>query len=413
MRKAVIVSPHFPPSAMVAGHRARHLAKHLPAYGWQPIVLRLDEHCSTDPVDPALAQLVSADLRQIRIPALPAGLMRRLGVGDVGLRTYPYLKRALDRLIAAERPDAILITGFPFYPMMLAPHLKRMGLPVVLDFQDPWVSAYGATRPRWTKEGIAHRFAVALEPKAVAAADFITSVSDRQNAEMAARYPWLDAARMAGIPIGGDPADYQALAGHGGVPFDPAFINIIYVGAFWPRAEPAVRALFRAMARLRAAHPNLVQRLRFHFIGTGQAPLVPLIEQEGVDDMVREIPARLPFLEALGAMSRADGILMFGSDEPHYTPSKIYSVLMAGRPYLSLFHQHSSANTVLDAAGGGLVFRFDSHAALVAQDQALADGLHTLATAPQKLGAIDPSAYAGYTAHAVAGRFAKIFDGLK
>ncbi len=35
----VIVSPYFPPSSLAGVHRARHLAKHLPSFGWHPIVV--------------------------------------------------------------------------------------------------------------------------------------------------------------------------------------------------------------------------------------------------------------------------------------------------------------------------------------------------------------------------------------
>ena len=44
-----------------------------------------------------------------------------------------------------ERPvGVVLITGSPYYPMLFAGVVKRrFGVPVVLDFQDPWVSAWG------------------------------------------------------------------------------------------------------------------------------------------------------------------------------------------------------------------------------------------------------------------------------
>ena len=43
LREMVLVSPYFPPSTLAGVHRARHLAKHLPAWGWKPIVLCVDE----------------------------------------------------------------------------------------------------------------------------------------------------------------------------------------------------------------------------------------------------------------------------------------------------------------------------------------------------------------------------------
>jgi hypothetical protein len=59
-RVAVIVSPFFPPSTLAGVHRARHLAKHLPAAGWQPIVLCVDEAGHEERLDPALAALFRA-----------------------------------------------------------------------------------------------------------------------------------------------------------------------------------------------------------------------------------------------------------------------------------------------------------------------------------------------------------------
>src|SRR5262249_15126890 len=134
-----------------------------------------------------------------------------------------------------------LITGAPFYPMLLTPEIKRrFGVPVVLDFQDPWVSAWGSARPMLSKAGLSHALATWLEPRAVRSAAFVTSVSDTQNAEMLARYPLLDARRVAGIPIGGDRDDFEAL--RAAPPADaedelePGKIHLSYVGTFLPRS---------------------------------------------------------------------------------------------------------------------------------------------------------------------------------
>jgi hypothetical protein len=103
---------------------------------------------------------------------------------------------------------------------------------------------------------------------------------------------------------------------------------------------------------------------------------------------------------------------MLGSDEPHYTASKIYPALMSGRPFLSLFHRASSAHAILRAAGGGRAFAFATPEELAALEAPLAEGLRTLAAAPESLGHVDPSAYAAYEARAIACRFGAIFDRL-
>jgi hypothetical protein len=419
-RTAIILSPYFPPSTLAGVHRARHLARRLPAHGWRPIVIRADERLYAEPGDPALAELVPSDLEQVRAGALPAGLTRLVGIGDIGLRALPHLAKALAGTIARERPEAVLITGSPFYPMRLAPWLRRrFGVPVILDFQDPWVSAHGATWPFGSKAWAAHRLAAALEPGAVRAASWVTSVSEIQNREMAARYPWLDATRMSAIPIGGDGADFAALRAGAPAPglIDPDRINFSYVGTFLPRAEPLARRLFEALALLRGRNPALAGRLRFNFIGTSNQPdgvggarIRPLAEAAGVADLVAETPRRVPYLDALGVLAHSQALLLIGSDEPHYTASKIYPALLSGRPWLSLFHQASSAHAILQSAGGGLAHAFADPAGLEALTPALADALERLATAPETLGAASPDAIAPYTADAVAGRFAEVFD---
>ncbi|PTM41744.1 glycosyl transferase family 4 [Bosea sp. 124] len=417
-----ILSPHFPPATLAGVHRARHLARHLPAFGWQPVIIRADESTYTEPLDPTLAALVPSNLRQIRTGALPSGLMRQVGIGDIGLRAYQPLAAALTRLAQAERIDAVLITGSPFYPMLMARMVQtRLALPVILDFQDPWISAEGALRPRWSKGGLAHRLALALEPRAVRHASFVTSVSDRQNSEMAQRYPWLDRSRMAAIPIGGDPADFEMLRANPPVNLqvrlDPDRINLSYVGTFLPRAGALVRALFAGLRLLCEREPALANRIRLNFVGTSNQPsgagahlVTPLAAQEGVATLVQETPQRVPYLEALSLLAQSNGLLMIGSDEPHYTASKIYPNLMAKRPFLSLFHDASSAHAILSAAGGGSAFSFSTLQDLPGLTPAIADTLRAMALQPERFGASDPAVYEPYTARNLAGQFAAVLD---
>jgi hypothetical protein len=266
---------------------------------------------------------------------------------------------------------------------------------------------------------VAHRLASLLEPAALRRADFITSVSEIQNEEMAARYPWLDRTRMAALPIGGDPEDFDllrrvpssstlALGGDG-------CVELSYVGSYWPAAEMPVRAFLRGLARLRAIDPEAAGKLRVNFVGTGatfgaRPQVTPLAQEAGVADLVREYPQRVPYLDALAVQAQSDGIVLIGSDEPHYTASKIYTSLMSGRPYLSLYHSASSSDAVLREAGGGVSLNFSSPEELLGMDNVIAEGLRRLAFSPHSLGRINRSAYAPYEARTIAARFAAIFD---
>lgn len=423
-RTAIIVSPYFPPASLAGVHRARLLAKHLPACGWDPVVVCVDARHYAQSLDPALAALVPPSVETAKVGALPAGLSRAIGVGDIGLRAWGALAAAATRLVRARPAPVALITGSPFYPMLMAGRLRAAGAPVVLDFQDPWVSAWGAAQPRRSKAGLSHRLARLLEPRALGGASFVTSVSQTQNRQMAERYRWLDPSRMAAIPIGGDPDDFDAVratdAGRRDDLLDPGAINLSFVGAFMPRSGPVAEVLFRALRRLRSEEPELANRIRLNFVGTSNQPddhslfqALPLARRHGVADCVREFPARVPYLEALGALARSDGVLLIGSDEPHYTASKIYPALMCGRPWLSLFHRDSSAHAILRAAGGGVALSFATQADLEAVETDVAGALRRIARAPHSLGRPDAAAWKDFHARSVAEHYAAIFERLR
>jgi hypothetical protein len=421
-KSAIIVSLNFPPSNIASVHRARHIANWIQEFGWNTIVCAVRDKYLKEESDHQLSLLVKSHVKIHHIDAIPLKYTSPLGVGDLGIRAFLSVRKELEILSLARRYDIVLITGWPFYHMLSARFIvERLGLPVILDFQDPWVSADGARQPRWSKGGLTHRLAVALEPRALRHASFITSVSDIQNDEMGERYPWLDRERMAAIPIGGDPDDFEALRAHPPqnpqVLLDPAFINLSYVGTFLPRAGSLMKALFAGLRELRERDPQLAAQLRLNFVGTsnqssgeGAHRVMPIAMAEGVGDLVREHPARVPFLEALSLLANSHGLLMIGSDEPHYTASKIYPNLMAKRPFLSIFHKASSAHEILSAAGGGQALAFATEAELAALTPRIAEALHDLATRPEIFGTSDDTVYEPYTARSVARQFAQMFD---
>jgi hypothetical protein len=265
-----------------------------------------------------------------------------------------------------------------------------------------------------------HRLATRFEPRVLRSASFVTSVSDTQNQQMAARYPWLAEARMAAIPIGGDADDFarvrECATASSRPILAPGLFNISYVGTVWPPAHKAVRLVLRALARLREGDPIQASRIRLNFVGTTANPndmtgyqVMPMAQAEGVADAVREIPERIPYLEALSVTARSDAALIIGSDEPHYTASKIYPVLMSGRPYLSLFHRQSSAHAILSAAGGGFAHAFGDD---TDEESLLRELVSSLRALTQDIGRIkpaDPSTYSEFSAAAVARRFADVF----
>jgi hypothetical protein len=57
-------------------------------------------------------------------------------------------------------------------------------------------------------------------------------------------------------------------------------------------------------------------------------------------------------------LDNADAAFILGSTEPHYTPSKIYQGILAGKPILAVLHEKSSAAKVIEGSNAGKVLTF-------------------------------------------------------
>jgi glycosyl transferase family 4 len=370
MRRVLMVSPHFPPDTNAATHRVRLLAPHLPACGWEPTVVTVDPRDYEGRLDRTLADLVPPALRVVHARAWPASMTRRLGLGDLGLRAFTSLAGTCARLLSRESFDALFITIYPAYPALLGPWLKRrFGIPFVLDYQDPWVGAWGDTvgggpdgRPD-LKSRLSRALALRLEPRVVRDADAITAVSRATYEQLHGRYPWLSQTPCADIPLGGEPADFDALRRQmrNNPWFDPkdGQVHLCYVGTLLPLGFETLRAVLDATALLGARRPELYARLRLHFFGTSNvttpgAPgrVLPVARARGVADRVTETPGRLDYLDALAVQTQASAILLMGSSERHYTASKLYPALLSERPLLAVYHEASSVVDILRRTAG-------------------------------------------------------------
>jgi hypothetical protein len=431
MRRALLISPHFPPDTSAGTHRARLLAPHLARHGWEPTVLTLTPESYEGTLDPELLGLVPADLRVERCPALPARRTRRFGVGDLGLRALPGLHRAAGRLLAAERYEVVWITVYPTYPALLGPLLKaRFGVRFVLDYQDPWVGSWGETvggGPGGAVDArsfLSRRLAERLEPWAARAADAITAVSAGTWEALFARHPELAARPTAALPLGGEPADFEAVrVGERNAFFDPGDgdLHLVYVGTLLPLGFETLRALLAAVREVVRRRPAIGVRLRLHFIGTSNqtdphasARVLPEAERAGVAQLVREHPSRVPYVEALRLLTQAHAILLLGSSEPHYTPSKAYPALLAGRPILAAYHEASEVVPLLARSPGVEVVTYgerrparESVGELAA---ALASVAERAAAAPPGGAPAAAPDLGGHDAATLAGRLAALFD---
>lgn len=371
MRRMLVVAPAFPPHPSPAAHRARFMARYAPKFGWQVAVATVRPEDYVERLDRDLEGLVPAGLEITRSGAWSARWMRRLGVGDLGLRSYVPLLRTVRRLCLRRRPDLIFVSGPPFYTALIAAAMRaELGIPYVLDYTDPWTHPLPPEQDRPTKKAYwANRLALLLEPRAVRGASLLLAVSDATHDGVRARHPELPASRFAALPFGFDPADFDVMRGMDVQ--NPAFtrgdgdLHVAYVGAVAPSMSETIRALFRGALLMKETRPELFARTRFHFVGTSYDPfategvVAPIARELGIADRVTEAAARVPYTTALRILSDADAILALGSVDRHYTASKIFNCILAGPPILTLFHEESPVVRFVRETHAGELVTYD------------------------------------------------------
>jgi hypothetical protein len=69
-----------------------------------------------------------------------------------------------------------------------------------------------------------------------------------------------------------------------------------------------------------------------------------------VGDLVEEHPARVSYRRSLELLMSADGVLVLGVDHAGYTPSKLVSYSLSGKPLLASLHRAGPAYAVLEKA---------------------------------------------------------------
>lgn len=373
MKTVLVISPHFPPVNAADSHRVRTTAPYFRDFGWAPVVLAVRPEFVEGVKEPLLEETFPEDAPVIRTAALRTQWTRRFGLGNLGVRAWPFLYRTGCKLIRQKKVDLVYFSTTVFTAMPLGRVWKRrFGTPFVLDMQDPWVSDYYAQRPKshrppkyWAAAPV-HRF---LEPWTMRAVDGLVAVSQDYVRTLTERYPWLSKLPARVLPFGAAETDFEIVRKQ---PqrnrfFDRAdgAVHGVYVGRGGPDMETALRIIFEALKLGIRRSPERFSKLRLHFVGTdyacgerAKATVEPVARACGIGGYVEEHPLRVPYFEGLQLLLDADFLLVPGSDDPQYTASKLYPYILARKPMFAVFHERSGVCGILreTRAGGLLTF---------------------------------------------------------
>ncbi|NUZ05180.1 glycosyltransferase [Schlegelella sp. ID0723] len=351
-----MVAFHFPPLAGSSGiQRTLRFVQHLPANGWEPLVLSADPR-AYERTNDDLNREVPASTVVERARAWDAARHLSIGGRYLGWTARPDrwmswrfdgVRRGL-AMVGAHRPALIWST----YPIATA-HLigvalhRRTGLPWVADFRDPMAQDGYPPDPKvWRSFDRIEQLAMRHASLCV----FTTPGAARMYRE---RYPTA-ADRIVVIENGYDEesfarVDAAAVAAEG--PLNAGAVTLLHSGIVYPGERNPV-PLFTALGALKASGRIEAAKLKLRFRAAVHDDLLQRLAREhAIEDLIETLPA-VGYRDALAEMLRADALLvMQGNDCNEQIPAKIYEYLRARRPILGLADPSGDTAGVLRAAG--------------------------------------------------------------
>jgi hypothetical protein len=269
------------------------------------------------------------------------------------------------RVLRSKRFDLVYFSTTQFSLFCLGRlWRKKVGVPYVLDIQDPLVrdTVRYTTTAQGLKFRINERLIRWIEKFTLSRAAGLVAVSPVYLEEMSARHPAVECLRperRAVIPFAATPkdlawarADPSCIDGTGA----QRTLEIVYVGAGGSIMAESFRRISRAVRRIRVSHPRLLERVRMRLVGTyaywkpsDPKDLEAIAKEEGIGGLVDEAPARVSYLHAMQHALRAGGLLILGVNDPGYMPSKLFTYALTGKPLLASLHRDSQANAYFTA----------------------------------------------------------------
>jgi hypothetical protein len=377
--KVLIVSFSFPPTNNIAAVRVGKLAKYLPSFGWEPIVLTADkgkELPQTLPLEIGKANVIRTTYFALG-PALFYGLtgyeraagqpssqsskwiqlLRRIARFAEPIYTLPLLRLlALEPLgwyrpalsmgleiMSKHKVDVIFSSYGPAMSHVIASRLHReTGVPWVADFRDLW-----SLNPYLRKVQPFHFFEQKIEKKVMGDSDLLITVSEPMTGQLKT----LHGKKVITIHNGFDDEDYREE-----VPLTRKF-TITYTGNIYPKKRDPT-TLFKALAELMAEGKIASSDLEVRFFGGNTlAALLPIVEACHVGEFVK-IYGFVPFKESVRRQKESTVLLLLlwtdVGEKGIYT-GKFFEYLGARRPILAIGPRYGVVDKLLKESGAGIV----------------------------------------------------------
>lgn len=369
MKKVLLIAFYFNQTNEIASKRLRALAKYLPQYGWEPIVIVPDlGNLNMEGINCNVVQTPYIDMMDKWMGKNKSNLSEESEkqetiikdstsvnnqvlskivsiAGEIfaypdGMKYwYKPTMEAASKIIEEENIDAIITSSWPVTSHKIGKDLKiKYQIPWIADLRDLW-----NMNPYISHTHIRTYFEKRLEIKTFEQANVLTTTTPLAAETLSKLHP-----NNIIVPIlsGFDPDDFKKLNITKTVTNDK--LNLTYAGSLYQgKRDPTI--LFKALKELIDEGLIDSNKIKLNFYGeTGN--LKELKTKYELNDIVN-IGGFLPHDDVLMKQANSDVLLLISWNNPKekmFIPGKVYEYLALKRPVLSIGYQEGSLKNLIE-----------------------------------------------------------------
>lgn len=380
MKKVLFITYFWPPSGKASLHWPLKIIKYLPEFGWQPVVLTVDED-TFSVKDESLLKEISPDLKIYKSKTFePFNIYKKfigkkkeeqlvasetisttnkniahrisiwirmnLFIPDARIGWYYFGVKAGKEILIEQNIDAIVSIGPPHSVHLIGLSLsKKFGKPFYPVFIDPWVDIV------YYKNFKRNRITLAidnhLEKKVIRKSAASIFVTETMKKDYVRKYPFAENKSFV-LYWGYNEDDFKDVKEkqserseietitHAGNIFDYQDIP-----AFWTRVKKEIDDGIK---------------LRLKFIGSVSPGVKRSIENAGLSDYTT-YTGLLPYKKMLEELMNT-AYLLVCSTEPRHVPGKLFEYLRTGKPIIAFGDDNEEVKKILKETNAGMMFRY-------------------------------------------------------
>jgi hypothetical protein len=379
MKKLLFITYFWPPSGKATLHWPLSIIKYLPASGWQPEVLTVENESFTqkdesllEEVDPRLKVYKSRALEPFNIYRRFTGkekdeqliasetistenksLSHRLSiwirmnifVPDARIGWYLSAVKKGKEILTEGEFSAIVTIGPPHSTHLIGMKLsKESSIPHIPVLIDPWVDIIYYRNFKRTSPTLAldnH-----LEKSVMMNVSSVIFVTKTTMDDYRKKYPSIkDKSNV--LYWGYNEDDFKGVEPESN---NKDYKLLMHAGNIFDYQNPP-----RLWERLKEMTSK--EDIRIKFIGTVSPVIKNEIERTELTRKT-DFAGFLPYKEMLSSLMKADFLLVCATEKRH-VPGKLFEYLRTGKPILAFGDDNEEVKNILEKTNSGMIFRYD------------------------------------------------------